>query len=266
MLLLSGSELLSLPAASSASALPNRAGTPLRMMAIAGVERRRVPVSLGGDPPLMLHVDEVADWSWWDRESEAPGSNPYGAKLWPAALAIAEHLAALPASALQDLSVLELGCGNGLCSMAAAARGASRVVASDLSADALQLTREAVARQKLSVDTLQLDLGDRSTPLPPADLVIAADLLYDDTLAAHVATRVAEAIQRGSWVIVGDARRAGREAFMQKLREVSAGTPPCFGPSTSVRLKAVGWKQKHVDLMHVNTPSCLTDAQDDLQG
>ena len=170
MLLLSGSELLSLPAASSASALPNRAGTPLRMMAIAGVERRRVPVSLGGDPPLTLHVDEVADWSWWDRESEAPGSNPYGAKLWPAALAIAEHLAALPASALQDLSVLELGCGSGLCSMAAAARGASRVVASDLSAD-VQLTREAVARQKLSVDTLQLDLGDRSTPLPP-DLVL----------------------------------------------------------------------------------------------
>lgn len=254
--------ILVCPVACSSAALPRRA-TPLRMMAISGVERRRVPVELGGDPPLTLHVDEVADWAWWDRESGASGSNPYGAKLWPAALAIAEHLAALPAPALQGLSVLELGCGNGLCSMAAAARGASRVVASDLSADALQLTREAVARQQLSVETLQLDLGDRDTPLPPADLVIAADLLYDDTLAAYVATRVAEAVQRGSWVIVGDARRAGRETFVQKLREVSAGEPPCFGPGTSVRLKAVGWKQKHVDLMHVNTPSWLTE---DLEG
>lgn len=245
-------------AACSTSALPRRA-TPLRMMAISGVERRRVPVELGGDPPLTLHVDEVADWSWWDLESEAPGSNPYGAKLWPAALAIAEYLAALPAPALQGLSVLELGCGNGLCSMAAASRGASRVVASDLSADALQLTREAVARQKLAVETLQFDLGDRASPLPPADLLIAADLLYDDTLAAHVATRVAEAVQRGTWVIVGDARRAGRQAFLQQLREVSAGEPPCFGPGTSVQLKAVGWKHKHVDLMHANTPSWLKE-------
>ena len=62
------------------------------------------------------------------------------------------------------------------------------------------------------------------------------------------------------WVIVGDARRAGRETFVQKLREVSAGEAPCFGPGTSVRLKAVGWKQKHVDLMHVNTPSWLTES------
>ena len=120
---------------------------------------------------------EVADWSWWEEQSIDESANPFGAKLWPASLAVADYLAGLPEDVLPAMSVLEIGCGNGLCSLTVAARGAASVVASDLSEDALTLTREAAQQQGLAVQTLRFDLADRATPLPPAQLVIAADVL-----------------------------------------------------------------------------------------
>ena len=163
--------MLLIPHACPRCLAPGRA-TPPRL-AIDGIERRRIPVHLASESssPLDLHVIEVADWGWWDEQSQSEQANPFGAKLWPAALAVAEYLAALPPAVLQATSVLEIGCGNGLCSLTAAARGAPSVVASDLSEDALTLTQEAAGQQRLDVQTLRLDLAARGTPLPPAQLV-----------------------------------------------------------------------------------------------
>ena len=147
-------------------------------LAIDGIERRKIPIRVGGSAsPLDLHVVEVADWSWWEEQSIDESANPFGAKLWPASLSVADYLAGLPEDVLPAMSVLEIGCGNGLCSLTVAARGAASVVASDLSEDALTLTREAAQQQGLAVQTLRFDLADRATPLPPAQLVIAADVL-----------------------------------------------------------------------------------------
>ena len=128
--------------------------------------------------------------------------------------------------------------------------------------NALGLTAEAAAAEGLAVRTQQLDLGDSSVPLPPADLVIAADVLYDETLAAHVARRVHEAAARGSWVIVGDQDRGPRKTFVRTLRELyrpgASGSAPAmpwaFDEHRTVRLAEVGWKAKPVDLMHINRP------------
>ena len=55
-----------------------------------------------------------------------------------------------PGPALEGLTTLELGCGTGLSSLAAAARGASSV-ATDISPLSLQLTTHAAAEQGLDV-------------------------------------------------------------------------------------------------------------------
>ena len=154
---------------------------------------------------------------------------------------MAREIAQLP---LEGKSVLELGCGNGLCSLAAAASGAASVLATDLSADALGLTADAAKAAQLPVATAELDLGGPE-PLPPADLVVAADLLYDEALAALVAARVAEAMRRGSTVLVGsDLQRGPRHGFLAKLRELApprgADEPPlAFDDSVRVALPAV---------------------------
>ena len=240
---------------------------------LRGLKRRSVTVDLdtsSGASALSLQVQEIDDWEWWEKQSESEQSNPYGAKLWPAAVAVAEFLAALPLERWQGLTVLELGCGNGLCSMVAAIRGARSVLATDISMDALVLTAEAAMEQGLydpqeqsSFATLQFDMADRAAPLPPADLVIAADLLYDEHLATIVAGRVAEAAKRGSWVVVGDQRRSGRDAFLRSLHErmaIKGAHTYTFDPparETCVRLPQVGWKEKRCGLLRINDPEWL---------
>src|SRR5205814_6721403 len=69
---------------------------------------------------------------------------PYWAELWPAGLALAR---ALPLR-LDGLRVVELGCGLGIPSLVAAARGA-RVTAIDWAADAIALLHTNAAANGL---------------------------------------------------------------------------------------------------------------------
>ena len=54
--------------------------------------------------------------------------------------------------------------------------------------------------------------------------------------------------------MVGDQRRAGRQAFERTLAKLSAPRRFRFERNTAVQLAAVGWKKKDVDLMLINLP------------
>jgi predicted nicotinamide N-methyase len=96
---------------------------------------------------------------------------PYWAELWPAATALA---AALPDVA--GRRVVELGCGLGLPSLVAAARGAE-VTATDWAADAVELLQENAARNDL---VLRAEVRDWREPWPERfDIALAADVLYE---------------------------------------------------------------------------------------
>ena len=96
---------------------------------------------------------------------------PYWAELWPSALALAE---AMP-TALAGLDVVELGCGLGVPSLVAAARGA-RVTAVDWAEDAVELLRENAGRNGLDVHAVRADWRRFEGRF---DLALAADVLYE---------------------------------------------------------------------------------------
>ncbi|HEX7083312.1 MAG TPA: 4-hydroxy-tetrahydrodipicolinate synthase [Gaiellaceae bacterium] len=97
---------------------------------------------------------------------------PYWAELWPAALALAE---ALP-ERLGGVRVVELGCGLGVPSLVAAARGAV-VTATDWAGEALDLLRRNAARNGLE---LRAETRDWREPWQERfDLALAADVLYE---------------------------------------------------------------------------------------
>jgi predicted nicotinamide N-methyase len=116
---------------------------------------------------------------------------PYWAELWPASLALA---AALPAS-LEGVGVVELGCGLGVPSLVAAARGAE-VTATDWAGDAIELLRENAERNGLRV---RAEARDWREPWPARyDLALAADVLYErrnvEPLAALLPVLAPEAL------------------------------------------------------------------------
>ena len=109
---------------------------------------------------------------------------PYWAELWPAATALA---AALPAVA--GLRVVELGCGLGLPSLVAAARG-GEVTATDWAAEAVELVRENAARNGL---TVHAEVRDWREPWPERfNLALAADVLYERRNVAPLLVRLRE--------------------------------------------------------------------------
>ncbi len=109
---------------------------------------------------------------------------PYWAELWPAARALA---AALPD--VRGLRVVELGCGLGVPSLVAAARGAE-VTATDWAADAIDLLRENAERNGLA---LRAEVRDWREPWAERfDLALAADVLYERRNVEPLLTRLRE--------------------------------------------------------------------------
>jgi len=102
---------------------------------------------------------------------------PYWAELWPSSVALAR---AVGKRALRGARTLELGCGLGLPSIAAALAG-GRVLATDWSVEAVGMTAANAERNGAELETL---VCSWTAPQPllaeaPWDLVLASDVLYE---------------------------------------------------------------------------------------
>jgi predicted nicotinamide N-methyase len=119
------------------------------------------------DPAALLYEDDVA------ADQAYP---PYWAELWPSGIELAR---AVSAHDWRGASVVELGCGLGLPSVAAALAGA-RVLATDRSADALAFAAVNAEQNGVSVTTAvcSWDEPDALVERGPFGLVLAADVLY----------------------------------------------------------------------------------------
>lgn len=171
-----------------------------------------------------------------ERQLVLSQGDPYGAVLWPAASAVADHILKNGNSMCRNKRVLEVGAGTGLLSIAAALGGATSVLATDYESIPLHLlnyaarhlnpfsspygTAAAGAAASTVITTAHFDLCDMETPLPvEADLFVAADVLYEPVTGKAVAMRVVQALQAGMTVVIGDSPgRAGRPSFLAELR------------------------------------------------
>ena len=136
---------------------------------------------------------------------------PYWSVLWRSGVALAEHVETLH---LGRSRVVELGCGLGLPSIAAARLGAN-VLATDEDPEALELLRDnAHANGAVGLKTLAADWGKPQPLLDrgPFDLVLAADVLYEAESVVHVLSLLPE-LAPEAWIATPD--RAPAAAFME---------------------------------------------------
>lgn len=99
---------------------------------------------------------------------------PYWSFCWASGQVLARYLLDHP-ELVNDRTVLDLGPGSGVVAVAAAKAGARRVIACDLDPFALKATALNARDNDVTVE-LSDDLG---SVLGQADLVLAADILYD---------------------------------------------------------------------------------------
>ena len=141
-------------------------------------------------------------------EDEFAGNEflPYWAELWASGRALAETVIV---AALRGARVLEIGCGLALPSFAAALAG-GRVTASDWSPEALDVVAANAASNGLSVETMLLDWFAPPSDLPPFDLVLGADLLYEERNVAALTDLLP---RLGRSVLLADPGRATAGRF-----------------------------------------------------
>lgn len=188
------------------------------------------------DEVLMLE-DEVLEG---DDGAKSAREDPYGSVLWPAASAVSEHIAR-DSFRKNDRdtdpqerkpTLLELGTGTGLVALAASASGKySSISATDYETVPLKLLDAAYRLNQRNnqhdgnppIITSLFDICDLSVALPPADIVCAADILYEKSTGIALAKRTIEALERGSQVVIGcSPGRPGRPAFLSELQRLNS--------------------------------------------
>jgi predicted nicotinamide N-methyase len=112
-----------------------------------------------------------------DREVEWAPLVAYWSVLWRSGVALAREVAALD---LHHRHVVELGCGLGAPSLAAARAGAA-VLATDADPDALELVEREAELNDVELETAMVDWSDPEELIDraPFDLVLGADVLYE---------------------------------------------------------------------------------------
>jgi predicted nicotinamide N-methyase len=139
---------------------------------------------------------------------------PYWSVLWRSGVALAQEL---EGESLAGLRVVELGCGLGVPSLAAARRGAS-VLATDADPEALELLERNAELNGVQVETSVVD-WDRPDALlerAPFDLILAADVLYEETSIVSLLSLLPRLAPQ-AWL--ADPGRAPAATFADRARD-----------------------------------------------
>jgi predicted nicotinamide N-methyase len=174
----------------------------------------RIPLP-GGEVELMRPRD--AEELISDESFEHEEFLPYWAELWASGVALAHDVAM---RSLRGKRTLELGCGLGLPSIAAA-RAGGRVLATDWSPDAVRAAAANAERNDVDVETLRCAWGEPDEILEraPWQLVLASDVLYERRNVEQLLGLLPRLVDKRGLVLLADPGRAHSQGFLERASE-----------------------------------------------
>lgn len=183
----------------------------------AALERRfrvaETRIEIGGRMFAIRHpanAEELISEEDFDRDERLP----YWADIWPSARVLAKRVLEENGA---GRSLVELGCGAGLVSSAAAVAGFD-VAATDYYEDALRFTRLNAHRNSgRDVATRLLDWRAMPDDSTGYDVVVASDVLYERAYGPLVASALARLLAVGGFALVADPGRVSRDDFLRSL-------------------------------------------------
>ena len=141
---------------------------------------------------------------------------PYWADLWPSARVLAERVATMP---VDGRRFLELGCGTGLVSIAAAIAGFD-VTATDYYDEALRFTAlNVLVNTGALIDTRIGDWRRFPHDIGRFELVVASDVLYEQPHAALIAGVVDRTLTARGSAVIADPGRIAAPQFVDECKE-----------------------------------------------
>eukprot|EP00588_Corethron_pennatum_P008949 CAMPEP_0194275838 /NCGR_PEP_ID=MMETSP0169-20130528/8578_1 /TAXON_ID=218684 /ORGANISM="Corethron pennatum, Strain L29A3" /LENGTH=363 /DNA_ID=CAMNT_0039019403 /DNA_START=105 /DNA_END=1196 /DNA_ORIENTATION=+ len=184
---------------------------------------------------------------WIDTAGSCDAADPFGAVMWPGSIAAGRILLESVGRTAdgggggggpsEGITVLVLGAGTGVEAQAAARAlrrvplgegRRHRVLATDVSPIALALL-EYGAQQAGMADIIRCEEFDifSDDPLPACDVLVVADVLYNENLARRVGRRVDEALETNPppRVLVTDSQRFHGTDFLEDVNSRRKGRP-----------------------------------------
>ncbi len=167
--------------------------------------------------PIRMHTADELTPIWEATEKDLAEANvapPFWAFPWAGGQALARYVLDNP-EIVRGKRVLDIACGSGLVGLAAALAGAAHVVANDID----PMCEAAVAlNADLNGVSITYSGGDLLNDDPPDhDVILAADVFYEQTPARRFRAMLERAHVRGASVFAGDPGRTyfPRDAFRQ---------------------------------------------------
>jgi predicted nicotinamide N-methyase len=169
----------------------------------------------GGEVEVMRPPDAEALIS--EESFEHEEFLPYWAELWASAVALAHDVSL---RALSGRPTLELGCGLGLPSIAAA-RAGGRVLATDWSPDAVRATAANAERNGVELETMECSWAepDAIVERAPWPLVLASDVLYEARNVELLLGLLPRLVDDSGLVLLADPGRVPAERFLAAAPE-----------------------------------------------
>jgi predicted nicotinamide N-methyase len=174
----------------------------------------RIPLP-GAEVELMRPPDAEALIS--EESFEHEEFLPYWAELWASAVALAHDVSM---RSLRGKRTLELGCGLGLPSIAAALAG-GRVLATDWSPDAVRATAANADRNGVDLETLECSWAEPEAIVEraPWPLVLASDVLYERRNVELMLDLLPRLVDETGLVLLADPGRVPAERFLAAAPE-----------------------------------------------
>lgn len=196
-------------------------------------------ITAGGRDLGFVHPREVADLVD-EKAFETDEYLPYWAQLWPSGVALARAVAA---RSLDGMNVLEIGCGIGLPSVAAAL-AAARVLATDWSSDAIDFTNDNAVHNGAVVETAVCSWAEPEvmTARAPWDIVLAADVLYERRNVAWLLSLFPQLVDRTGEIWLADPQRPAADEFLAAAETDWESTTTTDAAFPEVRIHRL-WKR-----------------------
>jgi predicted nicotinamide N-methyase len=182
---------------------------------------REARIVLGDRELVLKHPDDPAGLID-EKRFEEDEFLPYWADLWPSGIALARHISGLR---LDGKHVIELGCGIAVPSFAAVLAGAELVLATDWASEAVDLVVVNAVANRLGVTAAVLDwASEQARELPSFDLVIAADVLYEERNALPILALLDGTVAHGGEALIADPGRRHAAPFFEHARAAGWST------------------------------------------